>query len=86
MVAMTTNLGSPVLGQATTSCPDCGHDGPHDVYIHLGEAEYVCAGCGIQHVAPDDASTAVHAHVIGERLVHVEHDLPRYLATRWGGR
>lgn len=85
-MTMPTNRRSSVTGQITATCPDCGHDGPHDVYVHLGEAEYVCTGCGMQHVAPDEAATAVHALVIEQRLAHVDHDLSRYLASRWGDR
>jgi hypothetical protein len=33
-------------------CPDCGHQGPHDVQSYHGDPEFACAGCGMQHPVP----------------------------------
>lgn len=31
------------------TCPDCGHEGPHDVQ----DEDFACAGCGMQHPVPE---------------------------------
>ena len=35
------------------TCPDCGHEGPHDVQHNGFEQEFACAGCGMQHPVPE---------------------------------
>jgi predicted RNA-binding Zn-ribbon protein involved in translation (DUF1610 family) len=35
------------------TCPDCGHEGPHDVQSDgFGTQEYNCSGCGMVHHVP----------------------------------
>ena len=34
-------------------CPDCGDQGPHEVQTYMGEQEFACSACGMQHRVPD---------------------------------
>lgn len=34
------------------ACPDCGSTGPHEVFTHMGQDEFACSDCGMQHCVP----------------------------------
>lgn len=34
-------------------CPDCGDEGPHEVQVSFGEAEFCCRACGMQNPLPE---------------------------------
>lgn len=40
-------LGKHAEGRHT--CPDCGSQGPHETYTHMGAKEFACSSCGMQH-------------------------------------
>ena len=37
------------------ACPDCGDEGPHDVQSYMGDTEFACRACGMQHLVPEFA-------------------------------
>lgn len=52
-------MNSPITGQTRTTCPDCDSEGPHDIYKHMGQREFVCSNCGMQHTFPEHSKACM---------------------------